>query len=160
MPTKHQEKGDFGEKQVTRNCNCPRCKRPKTLVRLPRNFKCADVICDFCGFLGQVKTTDVRDINKVPNQILGAAWGPQDKRMAVGIYFPLFLVLKNKETGQYAIHYLASDLQTPEMFVRRKKLKETARRAGWEGFYYNLKNVQSRFVCIFSSINPDTEKPS
>jgi len=150
MATQHQENGSFGERRVTQDCHCPRCKKIKTLVRLPTNFKCADIICDFCGYLGQVKTTTVNDITRIPNQILGAAWKPQGERMVAGIYFPLFLVLKNEKKGSYAIHYLAADLQEPDMFVKRPKLKETARRAGWEGFYYNLRNVQSRFVCIFS----------
>ena len=34
---------------MVKSCSCPRCKRSDTLVRLPPNFKCADIICDFCG---------------------------------------------------------------------------------------------------------------
>lgn len=62
-------------------------------MRLPNNFKCADVICDFCGYLAQVKTARVRNVDSIPNTVLGAAWGPQKERMASAIYFPLFLVL-------------------------------------------------------------------
>ena len=73
MATAKQELGTFGEEQVVRDCSCPRCKRLRTLVRLPSNFKCADVICDFCGYLGQVKSVTTKDINKLPKTILGAA---------------------------------------------------------------------------------------
>ena len=92
MATTRQLLGNFGEKCVVQYCACPRCKRAKTLVRLPNNFKSADVICDFCGYLAQVKTTCVKDVGTVPKSVLGAAWKPQKERMDAAIYFPLFLV--------------------------------------------------------------------
>src|SRR5438876_5604271 len=93
MATDKQQLGEFGERLVCKRSNCPRCKRATTLRRLPTNFKCADVICDFCGYLAQVKTTRSKDLDKVPNTVLGAAWSVQHERMNSGIFFPLFLVL-------------------------------------------------------------------
>ena len=55
MTTAKQKLGDFGEDFIRKNFDCPKCKRKKTLKRLPPNFKCADIICDFCGYLAQVK---------------------------------------------------------------------------------------------------------
>ena len=135
---------------MTQDCSCPRCKRPKTLRLLPPNFKCADVICDFCGYLAQVKTktTSTSLIKSVPKTVLGAAWGPQRERMAAGIFFPLFLVLVASDTKNYSIFYLSADLQTREMFKERPRLSESARRAGWQGFLYNLESVRDRFVPI------------
>jgi hypothetical protein len=86
---------EFGGTLVVQRCACPRCKRSKTLRKLPPNFRCADVICDFCGYLAQVKAANVKCVDEIPKTILGAAWGPQKERMDAGIYFPLFLVLKN-----------------------------------------------------------------
>jgi type II restriction enzyme len=60
MPTKRQILGRFGEMCVAKDCRCPKCKRNRTLKRLPNNFKCADVICDFCGYLAQVKAVTVK----------------------------------------------------------------------------------------------------
>jgi len=77
MATRRQQLGEFGEKVVGATCSCPKCKRKKTLKRLPPNFKCVDVICDFCGYLAQVKTANAKDLNEVPNRVLGAAWGPK-----------------------------------------------------------------------------------
>lgn len=74
MPTDKQLLGKKGEDLVVRKCRCPRCKRKKTLKRLPANFKCADVVCDFCGYLAQVKTVTVKVVDRVPDRILGAAW--------------------------------------------------------------------------------------
>jgi hypothetical protein len=138
MPkTARQELGIFGEGVVTR-MPCPRCKRAHTLKRLPINFKCADVICDFCGYLAQVKTTERADVNLLPRTLMGAAWGPQAERMAAGIYFPLFVVVVTKDRRRHAVYYLPPDLQVPEMFRRRQPLSATARRAGWIGYQLHL----------------------
>lgn len=148
MPTAKQQLGALGERLVVQHCACPRCKRPRTLVPLPPNFKCADVICDFCGYLGQVKASTSSDGRTPPRLLLGAAWGPQQARMAAGIYFPLFLVLVARELGRFSIHYLPADLQTPELFLPRAPLSETARRAGWQGFYYDLGAARDRLVLL------------
>jgi type II restriction enzyme len=145
MATAKQELGVFGEDRVVRDCSCPRCKRPHTLVRLPSNFKCADVICDFCDYLGQVKSVTAKDINTMPKTILGAAWGPQKERMESGIYFPLFVVLVDANR-KYSIFYLPADVQQPSMFHPRAPLSLTAKRAGWQGFIYDLSNAEGRVV--------------
>jgi type II restriction enzyme len=85
VPTLRQVAGSFGEFRVVQDCQCPRCKRTGTLKRLPPNFKCADVICDFCGYLAQVKTVSTSRIEVIPKSILGAAWGPQKERMDAAI---------------------------------------------------------------------------
>jgi hypothetical protein len=145
MVTKKQKLGEIGEVIITKKCSCPRCKRAGTFRRLPTNFKCADIICDFCGFLAQVKTTSRADLDTLPDKILGAAWSVQKERMDAGIYFPLYLVL-SKDRGEYSIFYLSADLQNPELFIPRKPLSKDARRAGWQGFYYDLSEVKNAFV--------------
>jgi len=139
MTTPHQELGTRGEGLIVKHCFCPRCKctKKKSLRRLPTNFKCADVICDFCGYLGQVKTYRTQNLNKIPDRILGAAWGVQQERMKAGIYFPLFLVLI-QQSKRSAIYYLSADVQRPEIFERRKPLSKNAKRAGWTGFNYHF----------------------
>ena len=92
MPTEKQLLGKKGEEFVVKNCSCFKCKRKRTLKRLPPNFKCADIICDFCGYLAQVKTTTSRDIDLPPKRLPSAAWSVQLERMKAGIYFPLFIV--------------------------------------------------------------------
>lgn len=156
MPaTSRQELGGTGEKLVVSQCLCPRCKRSRTLRRLPTNFKCADIICDFCGFLAQVKTSRVRDVDTIPNRILGGAWGPTKERIDAGIYFPLYLVLVSKEDPtENSIWYLSPDLQPTEMYVMRKPLSSTAKRAGWQGFLYDLTDVKTHFVKLFPDITP------
>jgi hypothetical protein len=136
MATHKQELGLWGEKLVARTFACPRCKSYHSLKRLPNNFKCADVICDFCGYLAQVKTATVRDVSRVPKTILGAAWSPLRKRMAAGIYFPIFIVLRAKR--KKAVYYLPVEFQHPRMFRRPKQSADSSRRAGWQGFTYDI----------------------
>jgi type II restriction enzyme len=66
--------------------------------------------------------------------------------MDAGIYFPLFLVLMRGRKS--AIYYLSADVQKSDMFKPRKPLSANARRAGWQGFLYVLKNVEAAFVRI------------
>jgi type II restriction enzyme len=139
MATK-KEIGDWAEKLVCRECKCPKCKQKKTLKRLINNFRCADIICDFCGYLGQVKAKKENTTSTIPNEILGAAWAPQEKMIDAGIYIPLFFVpytdaLKDSKAS---IFYLPVDYQEKKMFVPRKPLSATAQRAGWQGFKYDL----------------------
>ena len=150
MKTLNQELGELGEKLIIKKCICPKCKNKSTLKILGiKNFKCADIICDFCGFLAQVKTSKVNDITKIPNKILGAAWKPQEERMKAGIYFPLYLVLVSKEKYTNSIFYLSADLQTKEIFEPRKPLSASARRAGWQGFMYNISEIKNRFIKLY-----------
>ncbi|QFI65236.1 hypothetical protein EKH55_0362 [Sinorhizobium alkalisoli] len=65
--------------------------------------------------------------------------------MQAAIYFPLYVVVVGP-TADYSIFYLAADLQEPEMFKPRKPLSETARRAGWQGFIYDMESVEDRAV--------------
>jgi type II restriction enzyme len=140
MPTSRQDLGRRGEQLVAQRCPCPKCKRARTLRRLPANFKCADVICDFCGYLAQVKTASSRDPSCLPRSLLGAAWRVQKERMDAGFYFPLFVVLF-ASSRRYAVYYLSADHQSPRLFSPRAPLSPKAHRAGWQGFNYNLKSA-------------------
>jgi hypothetical protein len=149
LTTKRQKLGIFGEQCVVRNCICPHCKRAKSLIRLPKNFKCADVICDFCGYLAQVKTATSKHPGAIPNSLLGAGWTVQKQRMDAAIYFPLFLVLVTARTKRYAIYYLPADLQNRQMFQRRRPLSDKARRAGYVGTKFNLAKMRALFVRVW-----------
>ena len=149
MATDKQKLGELGEIYVTKISSCPQCKRKKTLKRLPPNFKCADLICDFCGYLAQVKTMTSKNVESIPKTVIGAAWKPQKDRMKSGIYFPLFLVLVNKEKqSEKAVYYLSADLQTQNMFKPRKPISKKDRRAGWQGFHYDTRNIKESFIRI------------
>ena len=139
MTTVLQQTGDDGEELVRKFCNCPRCNHKGRFRKLTSGFKSVDLICEFCGFVAQVKTKTVRNIDKVPSTILAGAWSVQKERVDAGIVNPLFIVLRNgKDKSKFAIYYLASEHQKVEMFIPRNPLSEKARRAGWQGFYYKF----------------------
>lgn len=140
MATNKQKLGLFGEEIIAKYMGCPRCKRFPTLCKLPNNFKCADIICNFCGFLAQVKTKMTENLDTPPKTIPGAAWRPQNERIKHGIYFPLYLILVNKKK-EYQIYYLPVDFQFKGLFKKRNPLSETAKRKGWQGFHYDFSKL-------------------
>jgi hypothetical protein len=107
------------------------------------------VICDFCGYLAQVKTATTRTLTAIPNSVLGAGWTAQKQRMDAAIYFPLFLVLATAQTKKYAIYYLSADLQDRRMFQRRRPLSKSAQKAGYVGTKFNLAKVRASFVRVW-----------
>tara|TARA_B100000131_G_C17705246_1_gene446389 strand:+ start:22 stop:474 length:453 start_codon:yes stop_codon:yes gene_type:complete len=147
MQTEKQKLGKLGEDLVRKSFSCLKCKRELTLRPLITNFKCADLICDFCGYLAQVKTKRVKDVNEFPKSIPGAAWAPQKERMDAGIFFSIFFVLVNKlNSKEYTIWYLASELQNKKMFMKRKPLSKDAKRAGWQGYFFNKDEMKDYLV--------------
>ena len=94
MTTDKQKLGDWGEKLVAKKCSCPKCKKERTLKTLPTNFKCVDIVCDFCGYLAQVKTKTVKNIDSLPSSIPGAAWALKRKEWTQASIFHCTLFLK------------------------------------------------------------------
>ena len=136
--TEKQETGDLGECVVSKYVPCPGCKGKGKLKLLQSGFKAADVICDFCGYLAQVKTTHQNSIDELPKTLLGSSWKVQEERMNAGIFIPLFVVVLSKNNRKGSIWFLPRDLQTREMFEPRKRLEPPAQRAGWQGCIINL----------------------
>jgi hypothetical protein len=171
--TERQQLGDLGQRVVCRYCKCPKCKKGK-LKQLIGSFKCADVICDFCGFVAQVKAITVKSPNNRVLQLRGGAWGVQEEKIKAGIYHPLYIVKairgkpklgKPGKLGKpvaVAIEYIAADFLTPEMYVSRTPLGPEARRAGWQGFVYDLRKLDEHVVVqVWPSQAPITsEKPA
>ena len=142
MTTPKQDLGKLGERAVCRYVKCPRCNRSRQLRPLTQNFECVDVICKFCGFLAQVKATNQKSGEKRPARIVGAAWGPQHERIINGIYHALYVAtfVNNRLTR---IDYIPAHMLEahPGVYKPRNKLSETAQRAGWQGFMYDLREL-------------------
>jgi hypothetical protein len=127
---------------VGRHVPCPRCNKPRHLAKLQRNFQCADLICKFCGYLAQVKAATLSGTTR-PDRVLGAAWAPQHEQIIAGIYHGLFIVGFSQVGRLVRIDYIPAHIlqTTPEIFEPRNPLRPTAKRAGWQGFNYNLTKV-------------------
>jgi hypothetical protein len=74
----------------------------------------------------------------------GAGWslGPQHQRIIAGIFHPLYVVGFDGRALR-RIDYVPAHMlgAYPSVFKPRKKLSETARRAGWQGFVYDLREL-------------------
>jgi type II restriction enzyme len=143
MPTAKQDLGKLGERAVCKHVKCPQCNRDKQLRPLTQNFECVDVICKFCGFLAQVKATTLpQAADARPDRVLGAAWGPQHQRIISGIFHALYVVgfdgTRLKRIDYIPAHMLEA---YPSVFKPRTALSETAKRAGWQGFIYDLREL-------------------
>lgn len=119
---------------------------------MPRNFKCADIICDFCGFLAQVKTKRIKKPDEKIMRLLEAAWNPYKKRLDAEIIFPLYIVSVYNDKPM-EIKFLDKESQRKhlDMFVPRKPLSNKAKRAGWQSFNYDLSNVSNDLQLIWKS---------
>lgn len=139
VATARQELGERGERAVHDHVPCPRCRRSRHLSRLPPNFQCADVICKFCGFLAQVKAVTLQS-SELPDKIMGAAWGPQHEQIMAGIFHSLYIVGFTQTGKLVRIDYVPGHVlqAAPNVFEPRKPLSSSARRAGWQGFMYDL----------------------
>ena len=140
-----RDKGEIGERHIVQTMPCLRCKRHKTLKQLPTNFKCADLICDFCGHTSQVKTF-TKDTPGLPTQIPGAAWAPQQERMTAGVFHALWFVRIDGKLKPQEVWMISSEAQDAEMFVPRKPLSSTARRAGWQGYLIDTGRFADRAI--------------
>jgi transcription elongation factor Elf1 len=138
MQTDRQALGKRGESAVCTHAMCPRCNRARHFKRLPTNFECADIICKFCGLLGQVKTTRLKDgTDEFPDRIMSAAWRPQHDRIIAGVYHGLYLVgYRQNAKTLVRIDFVPPHIleATPGVFEPRKPLSATAKRAGWAGY--------------------------
>ena len=85
----------------------------------------------------------------IPTRVLGATWKSQLESMDASIYFPLYLVLV-ESSRNFAIYFLPKELQTREMFVPRKPLSSTAKRAGWQGYEIDLTKALGQPIKVYS----------
>jgi hypothetical protein len=77
-----------------------------------------------------------------PDRVLGAAWQPQHQRIISGIFHALYIVSFAGRSLARIDYIPAHILEAhPSVFKPRKALSETAKRAGWQGFMYDLSEV-------------------
>ena len=112
----------------------------ETSRRLPTNFKCADVICDFCGFLAQVKAVSSKNIETVPRTILGAAWRVQRKGWSQE---STFLCISFGSMIAGSTPFSISRRNAEPGHLRREK---ATKRSGWQGFIYDLTGRENSIV--------------
>jgi len=92
-----------------------------------------------------VKAPAVKFAKEKVLRVRGGAWKVQEEKIKAGIYHPLYIV-KVFKGRPIEIDYVSADFLKPEMYVPRKPLSSQARRAGWQGFYYDLRKLDEHVV--------------
>jgi type II restriction enzyme len=151
--------GDKAEKLVCGRLSCPRCKRGRTLRRLPPSFPCADVICSFCGYVAQVKAHKVADAeDESITKLIGGSWRTQKERIDAGIYLPIYVVLHFRDPHfrdrMHKIFYLGVEHQFRRMFIPRKK----PLRGTWRFDYHFDLEINQYFVQVYDRSPEEDER--
>jgi len=111
------------------NLWCHNCGNPN-LVTLPPGTPVADLRSPVCSMEYQIKSTQGR----FGGSILGAAYGPLEKRCKDGVMPDYLLIEYDLGRRQVVRVNLIRGIDlTMDRIVKRTPLKETARRAGWIG---------------------------
>ena len=118
----------MSERWLTQNLFCPCCGNIR-VEKMPNNSPVADVYCENCGEVFELKSKR----NRIGAKILDGAYHTMIERITSNVNPQLFLM-------QYSAKFSVTDLTlvpkfffTPDIIERRKPLPPTARRAGWVG---------------------------
>ncbi len=118
----------MSENWIVQNMFCPCCGNLH-IIKLKNNAPVADIKCDNCKEIFELKSTKT----KIGKKINDGAYSTMMERI-VSVTNPGLLVMR------YSVHYEVTDLIfvpkfffVPEIIEKRKPLSPTARRAGWMG---------------------------
>lgn len=110
------------------NLFCPCCGNLH-VAKMPNNSPVADVRCESCGEIFELKSKK----NRIGKKIVDGAYDTMIERITSNVNPQLFLM-------QYSTNFYVTDLIlvpkfffTPSIIEKRKPLSQNARRAGWVG---------------------------
>lgn len=118
----------LSESWVSSNVFCPCCGRER-IHELKNNMPVADMQCDRCGEIFELKSKN----GHIGNKIVDGAYNTMIQRINSATNPELFIL-------QYTVDYRVTDLTlipkfffVPNIIEKRKPLSQSARRAGWTG---------------------------
>ena len=81
--------------------------------------------------------------DELPDKIMGAAWGPQHEQIMAGIFHALYVAGFTPAGRLVRIDYVPGHVlqASPNVFEPRSPLRSAAKRAGWQGFMYDLRQL-------------------
>jgi len=139
--------GDDGVRYVVDKVKCPNCNNE--MEELPTNYPLYDVQCKACYFRAQVKTTSTGPNTKgeFEGQIRGAGWDILEKTLKAGYQFPPLIVnykwtdKETKKKDQKILFYPFVPRCQIDQYIRRYKLSQTHKQAGYVMFNYRNLNA-------------------
>ena len=140
----------MSEDWAVNNLFCPCCGNDK-LKKMPNNYPVADLMCDICNSVFELKSKQ----GNIGNKINDGAYDTMIERIKSNSHPELFIL-------QYSTQLLVTDLMLipkfffiPSIIEKRKPLSSNARRAGWVGcniLYQDICKMFNFFELIISAI--------
>ena len=126
--SKSQQVRVMSESWITSNMFCPCCGYPH-ISGLVNNLPVADMICDNCGAVFELKSKEGKLGKKIPD----GAYETMIERITSLTNPELFVMQYSRDLAVTHLTMIPSFFFVPEYIEKRKPLAATARRAGWIG---------------------------
>ncbi len=118
----------MSENWVSRNMYCPCCGNLH-IEKVENNSPVADLQCDACGEIFELKTTK----GTVGNKITDGAYGTMVERITSSTNPDLFVMSYSPNYSILSLTLIPKFFFVPEIIEKRKPLGRQAKRAGWIG---------------------------
>ena len=118
----------MSESWVAHNIFCPICGNPH-ISNLSNNMPVADLSCDYCGEIFELKSK----CGIIGNKIADGAYSTMIKRITGSDNPDLFVMQYSTDLQVVDLTLIPKFFFTPEIIEKRKPLSATAKRAGWIG---------------------------
>ena len=118
----------MSEYWIAENMYCPCCGNPH-ICKLDNNSPVADMQCDSCGEIFELKTKQ----GDFGNKIIDGAYATMIERITSTTNPDLFAMCYNSDYFITDLIIIPKFFFVPQIIEKRKPLAPTARRAGWTG---------------------------
>ncbi len=118
----------MSESWVAHNIFCPICGNPH-ISNLNNNMPVADLSCDYCGEIFELKSKR----GKIGNKITDGAYSTMINRITSSDNPDLFVMQYSADLQVVNLTLIPKFFFTPSIIEKRKPLSATAKRAGWVG---------------------------
>lgn len=137
----------MSESWVAYNIFCPVCGNPH-ISNLNNNMPVADLMCDYCGEIFELKSK----CGNIGNKITDGAYSTMINRITSSDNPDLFVMQYSVNLQVVNLTFVPKFFFTPSIIEKRKPLSATARRAGWIGCNILYSNIpQQGKIKIVSS---------
>lgn len=118
----------MSENWIGQNMFCPCCGNPH-IFKLKNNLPVADMKCDNCQEIFELKSTE----RKIGKKINNGAYSTMMERITSFTNPGLFIMRYSADYDVTDLIFVPKFFFIPEIIEKRKPLSSTARRAGWVG---------------------------
>lgn len=118
----------MSEHWICQNMFCPCCGNPH-ILKLENNMPVADMKCDNCGEIFELKSKN----GKIGKKINDGAYSTMIERITSTTNHELFIMQYSSTYNVINLTLIPKFFLVPEIIEKRKALSDNARRAGWVG---------------------------